>query len=244
MENRFILQEQALIRYTVNFLTKEKFNLISVPDILPAEVIDGCGMRTCSDEKTQVYRLRPSERCLAGTSEMAMGGYFSGKTLNATDLPKKMMAVSRCYRAESGDGTLDKNLYRVHYFTKVEMFTVCLPTQSEQMLEYFRDIQCRLFKSLGICFKVYDMPIRELGASAYRKYDIEAWMPSRKSFGEISSTSNCTDYQSKRLNIYANDGSNNVHAHTVNGTACAVPRMIIALLEQHQVSVSLHTFNL
>lgn len=211
--------------------------MISVPDILPAEVIEGCGMRTSSEEKTQVYRLHPSDRCLSGTSEMAMGGYFSGKTFQPSDLPRKVMAVSRCFRAETGDGTHDKNLYRVHYFTKVEMFAVCLPAQSEQMLEYFRDIECRLFKSLGICFKVYDMPIHELGAPAYRKYDIEAWMPSRDSFGEISSTSNCTDYQSKRLNIYVDDGSGGkVHAHTVNGTACAIPRMIIALLEQYQVS--------
>lgn len=210
-----------------------------MPDILPANVIEGCGMQTSSEEKTQVYRLHPSDRCLSGTSEMAMGGYFSGKTLKATDLPRKVMAVSRCYRAETGDGTQDKNLYRVHYFTKVEMFAVCLPTQSEQMLEYFRDIECRLFKSLGICFKVYDMPIHELGAPAYRKYDIEAWMPSRNAFGEISSTSNCTDYQAKRLNIYVDDGGGEkVHAHTVNGTACAIPRMIIALLEQYQVSVS------
>lgn len=212
-----------------------------MPDILPDKVIEGCGMQTSSEEKTQVYRLNPSNRCLSGTSEMAMGGYFSGKTLKAADLPNKVMAVSRCYRAETGGGTLDKKLYRVHYFTKVEMFAVCLPAQSDQMLEYFRDVECRLFKSLGICFKVYDMPIHELGAPAYRKYDIEAWMPSRNSFGEISSTSNCTDYQSKRLNIYVNDdgggGGEKMHAHTVNGTACAIPRMIIALLEQYQVSV-------
>lgn len=185
---------------------------------------------------TQVYRLHPSDRCLSGTSEMALAGYFSGKTLNKEILPKKVMAVSRCFRAEAGDGTHDKNLFRVHYFTKVEMFSVCLPTQSENMLEHFCDIEYRLFESLGLCFKVYDMPIHELGATAYRKYDIEAWMPSRKQFGEISSTSNCTDYQSKRLNIYVQDGPNaKYHAHTVNGTACAIPRMIIAILEQYQV---------
>lgn len=212
--------------------------MISVPDILPADVIEACGMQAHAEEKTQVYRVLPSDRCLSGTSEMAMGGYFSGQTLKATDLPKKSMAVSRCFRAEAGgSGKEEKNLYRVHYFTKVEMFAVCLPTQSEEMLEYFRDIEFRLFKSLGLCFKVYDMPIHELGAPAYRKYDIEAWMPSRQRFGEISSTSNCTDYQSKRLNIYVEDGDGNkMHAHTVNGTACAIPRTLIALLERDQVS--------
>lgn len=180
--------------------------------------------------------MKPSNLCLSGTSEMALAGYFSGKTLSAEDLPKKTMAVSRCYRAEAKGGSDERNLYRVHYFTKVEMFATCLPSQSEGLLEEFRDIQRRLFEGLGICFKLYDMPVHDLGAPAYRKYDIEAWMPSRNDFGEISSTSNCTDYQAKRLNIYYEDETKNkFHAHTVNGTACAIPRMIIAVLEQFQV---------
>lgn len=185
----------------------------------------------------QVYRLIPSNLCLSGTSEMALAGYFSGKVLNKNDLPKKVMAVSRCFRAEAANTRDDKNLYRVHCFTKVEMFCVCLPNDSNAILEQFREIQCRLFERLDLNFKLYDMPINDLGAPAYRKYDIEAWMPSRNSFGEISSTSNCTDYQSKRLNIYYEDNGNKYHVHTVNGTACAIPRMIIALLEQNQVNI-------
>lgn len=237
------LQELALIKYTTDFLGKEGFELISVPDILPAEVIEGCGMQTTA-ESSQVYHLNSRvlgstheehDLCLSGTSEMALGGFFSGKTLRAEDLPRKTMAVSRCFRAETGDGALDKHLYRVHHFTKVEMFSVCHPDQSEGMLEYFRDIEVRLFKSLGLHFKVYDMPIHELGATAYRKYDIEARIPSMGQYGEISSTSNCTDYQAKRLNIFVDDGEEKFHAHTVNGTACAIPRMIIAILEQFQV---------
>lgn len=166
---------------------------------------------------------------------MALAGFFSGKTLQSDEAPKKVMAVSRCFRAEANSSGDEGSLYRVHCFTKVEMFATCLPSQSESMLEDFRDIQRRLFEGLGLCFKLYDMPVHDLGAPAYRKYDIEAWMPSRKAFGEISSASNCTDYQAKRLNIYCQDGTNKFHAHTVNGTACAIPRMIIALLEQYQV---------
>lgn len=166
---------------------------------------------------------------------MAIAGYFSGKTINVSQLPKKVMAVSRCFRAEAEGSGTDRNLYRVHNFTKVEMFSVCSPSQSDALLEEFREMQRKLFEGLGICFKLYDMPVHDLGAPAYRKYDIEAWMPSRNEFGEISSTSNCTDYQSKRLNIYCSDGAEKFHAHTVNGTACAIPRMIIALLEQYQV---------
>lgn len=181
--------------------------------------------------------MKPSNLCLSGTSEMALAGYFSGKTLKVDEAPKKVMATSRCFRAEAQGSGSDGNLYRVHCFTKVEMFATCLPTQSEGLLEEFRNIQRRLFEGLGLCFKLYDMPVHDLGAPAYRKYDIEAWMPSRKEFGEISSTSNCTDYQAKRLNIYIDDGVNKFHAHTVNGTACAIPRMIIAILEQYQVKL-------
>lgn len=183
-----------------------------------------------------MYRLLPSDLCLSGTSEMALAAYFSGKTLEASVLPKKVMAVSRCFRAEASESKV--KFYRVNCFTKVEMFAVCQPDQSNAVHEYFREVQCRLFEKLGLCFKLYDMPIKDLGASAYRKYDIEAYMHSFKGFGEISSTSNCTDYQSKRLNIYYRDGDEKYHAHTVNGTACAIPRMLIAILEQHQVSRS------
>lgn len=167
---------------------------------------------------------------------MALAGYLCGKTIPVNEMPKKLMAVSRCFRAEAANARDEKNLFRVHYFTKVEMFAACHPTQSDGLLEEFRSIQCRLFEGLGLCFKLFDMPIHDLGAPAYRKYDIEAWIPSHKNFGEISSTSNCTDYQSKRLNIYCQDVDKKIYAHTVNGTACAIPRMIIALLEQNQVN--------
>lgn len=176
---------------------------------------------------------------------MALAGYLSGQTIPAKDMPKKLMAVSRCFRAEADSSARDEgNLYRVHYFTKVEMFAACHPNQSNHLLEEFRSIQCRLFEGLGLCFKLYDMPIHDLGAPAYRKYDIEAWIPSQNSFGEISSTSNCTDYQSKRLNIYCQDDEMKVLAHTVNGTACAIPRMIIAILEQYQVNLIYSSFHI
>lgn len=179
--------------------------------------------------------MQPSNLCLSGTSEMALAGYLCGKIIPMNELPKKLMAVSRCFRAEAENTKDAKNLFRVHYFTKVEMFSACHPNESDALLEKFKNIQCRLFEGLDLCFKLYDMPIHDLGAPAYRKYDIEAWIPSHGNFGEISSTSNCTDYQSKRLNIYCQENDKKIHAHTVNGTACAIPRMIIALLEQNQV---------
>ncbi|KAG5683712.1 hypothetical protein PVAND_012977 [Polypedilum vanderplanki] len=223
--------EQALIRYTLSEILQHGFNLISVPDILPAEVIKSCGMQTDGD-RTQVYRLLPSNLCLSGTSEMALAGYFAGSKLSQKELPIKVTAVSRCFRAETSGTTEERGIYRVHQFTKVEMFSVCSPAQSEDILNEFKEIEIALFNKLGLHFKLLDMPPHELGAPAYRKYDIETFMPGRKIWGEISSCSNCTDYQSRRLNITIDESAE--FAHTVNGTACAIPRMLIAIIESFQ----------
>lgn len=163
---------------------------------------------------------------------MALAGYFAGSKLKPDQLPVKVTAVSRCFRAETSKLQEERGIYRVHQFTKVEMFSVCRPSESHAMLEEFREIETNLFLNLGLHFKLLDMPPHELGAPAYRKYDIEAWMPGRKQWGEISSCSNCTDYQARRLNIKVDDTDE--FAHTVNGTACAIPRMLIAIVETFQ----------
>lgn len=183
-------------------------------------------------ERNQVYKLLPSNLCLSGTSEMALAGYFAGSRLKETQLPVKVTAVSKCFRAETSGIQEERGIYRVHQFTKVEMFSVCRPSESTALLDEFREIEINLFKNLGLHFQLLDMPPSELGAPAYRKYDIEAWMAGRKMWGEISSCSNCTDYQSRRLNIKID--ATDEFAHTVNGTACAIPRMLIAIIETFQ----------
>ncbi|XP_065090454.1 serine--tRNA ligase, mitochondrial [Ochlerotatus camptorhynchus] len=230
--------EQALIQYAVTKLIANKFKLITVPDILPARIIESCGMNT-HGERNQVYKLNnPHETlCLSGTSEMALAGYFAGTITDEDQLPLKLTAVSRCFRAETSALQEEKGIYRVHQFTKVEMFSVCRPDQSEAILEEFRDIEVGLFDALGLHFQLLDMPACELGAPAYRKYDIEAWMPGRSMYGEISSCSDCSDFQARRLGIRYRSKTDNErldYAHTVNGTACAIPRMLIALLENFQ----------
>ncbi|XP_067001022.2 serine--tRNA ligase, mitochondrial [Anabrus simplex] len=232
--------EQALIHFSLNSLLKKGFQLVSVPDILPREIIESCGMDT-KGPRTQVYELDPelydADVCLSGTSEMALAGLHMNTKFPIKDLPLKLAAVSRCYRAETSSIADERGIYRVHQFTKVEMFGVATQDQSADLLEEFREIQEQNFASLGLYIKTLDMPLCELGAPAYRKYDIEAWLPGRQMFGELSSCSNCTDYQSRRLNIkYQQKGSGDIslHAHTVNGTACAIPRMLIALFETHQ----------
>lgn len=226
--------EQAIIQYALQAVTGRGFKLISVPDILPREVIESCGMRT-DGERTQVYKLDTGE-CLSGTSEMALAGFFADKQLSEEQLPHKVTAVSRCYRAETSGLQEEKGIYRVHQFTKVEMFAICTAEQSEAELEEFKNIELDLFRRLGLNFRLLDMPPCELGAPAYQKYDIEAWMPGRQMWGEISSCSNCTDYQAKRLGIRYRRSSDGqvLHAHTINGTATAIPRLLIALLESYQ----------
>ena len=226
--------EQALIQWTVDQLVMAGFSLLSVPDLLHPSIISACGM-TVEGDRTQVYQLDPcyGQVALSGTAEMALGGYLAGKTLTREKLPGMMCAVSRCYRAETGRMGEEKGLYRVHQFTKVEMFCVTAGQveESSSALAMVHQLERELFTKLGLSFRVLDMCADELGDPAKEKFDIEAWLPGREMWGEISSCSNCTDYQTRRLGVRAEDGT---FCHTVNGTACAVPRMLIAICEQMQ----------
>ncbi|XP_013412289.1 serine--tRNA ligase, mitochondrial [Lingula anatina] len=235
--------QQALIKYTVPKLLNRQdksFTLISVPDMLHPDIIEACGFKTTGD-RTQVYTLdqeKHGQICLSGTAEMALGGFYANRVLDLDQLPQRVCAVSRCYRAETSNREEEKGIYRVHQFTKVEMFGVTADetgTESEELLKEFIELQEDLYDGLGLHFRILDMPTEELGAPAYRKYDMEAWMPEKQFWGEISSSSNCTDYQSRRLHIKyrARDGSEKF-VHTVNGTACAVPRLIMAIVENSQ----------
>lgn len=229
--------EQALVQYTLQHLVSSGFTVVTVPDIVHSSVIEGCGFKT-TGQKTQVYRLDSQNLCLAGTAEMALAGYFTNDILSYKELPKKICAVSRCYRAETSD-EVEKGIYRVHQFTKVEMFGVTAGSlkESNQLMEEVMTIQKQLFTGLGIHFRVLEMPTQELGAPAHRKVDMEAWMPNKGFWGEISSTSNCTDFQSRRLSIkYRDDQNQLLHANTVNGTACAIPRLIMNILETNQTA--------
>ncbi|CAH1400023.1 unnamed protein product [Nezara viridula] len=230
--DQLALLEQALIKYTLFKLKELNFSLLSVPDILPRNIIEMCGMET-KGERNQVYTLDQSkwnDLCLSGTAEMGIAYYLSNIKLLDKKFPLKIAAVSRCFRAETSKIAEEKGIYRVHQFTKVEMFGISSPSQSDSLLNEFVQIQEDLFTSLGLVLRTLDMPPHELGAQAARKFDVEGWLPGKKKWGELSSASNCTDYQSRRLGITSKDS----YLHTINGTACAIPRLIIALLETYQ----------
>ena len=231
--------EHALICYTIDKLKRRGFFMVSVPNILKDAVFEGAGL---IDEKlnSMVYKIENSSEpnfYLSGTSEIGLCAYFSSHAVHIVDLPLKVCCVSTCYRKETATRLDRKGIFRIHQFLKVEMFGIAANEtglESANLLDEFLQIQKELFSELRLHFEVVNMPANELGLPAYRKIDIEAWFPGRNKYDEIASASNCTDYQSRRLNILYQNKNLYKHAHTVNATACAIPRMIIALLENGQ----------
>ena len=227
------------MRYAIEVLIQEGFTLTTTPDLARNEILEGIGFNPRGPE-TQVYSVENTDLSLVGTAEITLGGMFSGLTLDDEQLPIKICGLSHCFRTEAGaHGQATRGIYRVHQFTKVEMFAYTLPEASDAMHEQLLAIECKIFDGLGIPYRVIDTASGDLGGPAYRKFDLEAWMPGRGpagEWGEITSTSNCTDYQSRRLGIrFKKKGEKGTHfVHTLNGTAVANTRAIIAILENYQ----------
>jgi seryl-tRNA synthetase len=239
LKNEAVLLELALQQYAVQTLVNEGFKPIITPDLARNEILDGIGYIPRGPE-TQIYSIADSDLSLIATAEITLGGMMAGATLDADDLPMTFCGISHCYRTEAGaHGKATRGLYRVHQFTKVEMFAFTAPDESDAMLERLCELECQIFDGLGVPFRVVDTATGDLGGPAYRKYDLEAWMPGRGAggeYGEVTSTSNCTDYQARRLKIrIKKKGEKGTHfAHTLNGTAVAISRALIAILENYQ----------
>ncbi len=236
LKNEAVLLELALQHYALGILMGEGFTPITTPDLARNDVLEGVGYIPRGPE-TQIYSIADSDLSLIATAEITLGGHLAEQTLDAQQLPLKFCGISHCFRTEAGaHGRATRGLYRVHQFTKIEMFAFTLPTESDAMLDELRTLECRLFDGLGIPYRVVDTATGDLGGPAYRKYDLEAWMPGRGGYGEVTSTSNCTDYQARRLNIrYRTKGQKGTQfLHTLNGTAIAVSRTLIAILENYQ----------
>ncbi len=234
-----VLLEQALILWALQELRADGFIPLETPDLAKDEVLLGTGYQPRGDE-TQIYSIEGTDLSLVGTAEITIGGYHKDEILNEDQLPLKYVGLSHCFRTEAGSyGRESYGLYRVHQFNKVEMFVFCAPWQSEAVHAELRRLEERLFTKLQIPFRVLDICTADLGGPAYRKYDLEAWMWGKKEgkgdWGEVTSASNCTDYQARRLNIRVRkkDGSLE-YAHTLNGTAIALSRALIAILENYQ----------
>ncbi len=230
-----VLLELGLVRYALDKLIARGYEPVITPDLARDEALVGTGFIPRGPE-TQIYSVENSDLSLVATAEITLAGSLAGEILDAEKLPLRIAGLSHCFRTEAGShGRASRGLYRVHQFTKVEMFAFAEPEQSEALHEEMVGIEEDIFQGLGLPYRVVDICTGDLGGAAYRKYDLEAWMPGRGAYGEVTSTSNTTDYQARRLQIrYRRDGGRPQLLHTLNGTAIAVSRALIPILENYQ----------
>ncbi len=242
LKNELALMEYALIQYALGILIKKGFTPVITPDLAKREILEGMGYNP-RGESTQVYNVENSDLCLIGTAEIAMGGYHKDEVFEEDELPKKYVAVSHCFRTEAGSySKFSKGIFRVHQFTKIEMFQYVKPENAETAHLELLEIEKEIFKGLGIPFQVIDHCTADLGAPSIRTYDLEAWMPGKPAsdggqgaWAEVTSTSNCTDYQSRALNIkYKTTDGDKEFVYMLNGTAIAITRCLIAIIENNQ----------
>ncbi len=240
LKNDAVLLELALQQFVVTFLIGKGFTPMITPDLARNEILSGIGFIPRGPE-TQIYSIENSDLSLVATAEITLGGLYGKQVLDEEQLPTRLCGISHCYRTEAGaHGRATRGIYRVHQFTKVEMFAHTTPEKSEAMHDELCQLECDIFDQLGIPYRVIDTATGDLGGPAYRKFDLEAWMPGRGEngeWGEITSASNCTDYQARRLGIrYRSKGEKGTRfVHTLNGTAVAISRALIAIVENYQL---------
>ena len=236
LKNEAVMLELALQRFALDIAIEAGFTPFATPDVARRHIVDSLAFSPRGDE-TQIYSIAGTDLDLIGTAEITLGGLYADTLLDESDLPLRLAGLSHCYRTEAGaHGRKSAGLYRVHQFSKVELFVYTVPEESQAMHDELLGVEERIYQALEIAYRVIEVAAGDLGAPAYRKYDIEAWMPGRKGYGEVTSASNCTDFQARRLKtrFKRSNAKRNEFCHTLNGTALAVPRTLIALLENHQ----------
>lgn len=230
--------EIALQNYAIAKAKESGFKFLRTPDLAKANIIQGSGFNPKGDN-SNIYRLAGNDLCLIGTSEITIGGMLSDRLYLKKMLPEKYVGLSHCFRMEAGaSGQSSKGLYRVHQFSKVELYILASPENSEEHLQEILQIEEKIYSDLGLPYQVLRICAGDLGAPAYKKYDIEVWMPGKGEngeYGEVTSAGNFTDYQARRLNIKFEDENGQIgYPHTLNGTAVATTRVLLAILENFQ----------
>ena len=229
------LLELALTRFAFEKLSKEGFLPVITPDLAKSRYYLGTGYSPKGNE-AQIYTIEGEDLGLIATAEVTLAGKHADEVIPEEKLPFKYIGYSHCFRQEAGAyGKYSKGLYRVHQFTKCEMFIYCKPEESEKFHEYILKMEEEICQELGLPYRVVEMCTGDLGAMAARKFDIEVWMPGRGDYGEVTSTSNCTDYQARNLNIKFRRNSGDAEVvHMLNGTAIVMSRFPLAILENFQ----------
>ena len=234
--------ELNLVSWAMQQLSEKGFKPTIPPVLVRENALYGTGF--FPDDAEQVYEIPKDELYLVGTSEVPLAALHSNEILDATGLPIRYAGFSTCFRREAGTyGKDTTGIFRVHQFDKVEMFSFCDSENSEEEHSFILSVEEELLQALEIPYRVVDVCAGDLGASAAKKFDIEAWIPSQNTYREVTSCSNTTDYQARRLNIRSKDDGNTSILHTLNGTAIAVGRILIALIENNQKQDGLVEFS-
>jgi len=230
------LLENAIYQFALNKLISKGFNFMTVPHMVNGEVAMGTGFAPRSSEQSDEYFIEGEDLSLIATAEMSLTGYHAGEILNEKDLPIFYAGYSPCYRKEAGTyGKHTRGLFRVHQFNKLEMYAYTLPEQSVEVHEKILAVEEEIYQELGIPYRVINIASGDLGAPASKKYDIEYWSPVDGSYREITSCSNCTDYQARNLNIRVRRENGELQVvHTLNGTAVSLARCLVAAIENFQ----------
>ncbi|MFP6639905.1 MAG: serine--tRNA ligase [Myxococcota bacterium] len=239
LKNEAALLDLALQRMALDVVMEEGFTPLTTPDLARPAILTGLGFNPRGEE-SNIYSIADHDLCLVGTAEITLGGMLADTIVAEEELPIRLAGASHCFRTEAGaHGRESRGLYRVHQFSKTEMFVFCRPEDSEAQHADLLRIEQKIFDSLEIPYRVIDVASGDLGAPAYRKFDLEAWMPGRGQagdWGEVTSASNCTDFQARRLGCRyrPKDSKKPEVLHTLNGTAISNARAILTLLEIHQ----------
>jgi seryl-tRNA synthetase len=228
-----VWMQWALVRYALDVVTARGFTPVIPPVLVREEAMFGTGF--LPTDHAQLYVTREDDLYLVGTSEVPLASFHQDEILEPEQLPLRYVGYSTCFRREAGTYGKDvRGIFRLHQFDKVEMFSFCDPERSWEEHEFMVSLEEEILRSLGLAYRVVNICTGELGASAAKKIDLEVWLPGQGTYRELTSCSNCTDYQARRLGARVRSAGGNRPVHTLNGTAIAVGRTLIAILENHQ----------
>ena len=235
LKGELALLENALLQYGLSKVLEHGFTFMTVPDMVSSKVLEGCGFNPRTSDQSDEYYIEGEDLAMIATAEMPLTGYHMDEIIDEDKLPLLYAGYSACFRKEAGTyGKYTRGLFRVHQFNKLEMYVFCLPEQSKEMHEKILAIEEEIWQGLGIPYHVVNIAAGDLGAPAAKKYDMEYWSPVNQKYQEITSCSNCTDFQAQAVNcrVRRKDGKIE-YVHTLNGTAIPLARALVVMLENY-----------
>lgn len=238
LKDGLALLENALFQYGLSKVLEHGFTYMTVPDMVSSRVLEGCGFNPRTSEQSDEYYIEGEDLAMIATAEMPLTGYHMDEIIDEDKLPLLYAGYSACFRKEAGTyGKYTRGLFRVHQFNKLEMYAFCLPEQSKELHEKILAIEEDIWQGLGISYHIINIAAGDLGAPAAKKYDMEYWSPVNQKYQEITSCSNCTDFQARAVNVRVRRKDGTVEfVHTLNGTAIPLARALVVILENYATS--------